>query len=97
MFRNLAISTLFVLSTCAPAMAQTCGPQDRIRDTLKNTYDEIPVIMGITNSEGFLMEVWESNEGTWTVTITDPNGTLCIVETGHTLMISGNPTTQESF
>jgi hypothetical protein len=50
---------------------------------LAGKYKEAPVASGIS-SNGALIEVLSTEEGdTWTILLTAPNGTSCVVDTGQ--------------
>jgi len=76
----LTISFLFL----APAaLAQpVCGSHQTITDSLKKSYTEAPVSMGITVGGG-VVEVFASQEGTWTLVVTQPNGTTRLIAAGQ--------------
>ena len=64
------------------ALAQpVCGSHQSISDSLKKSDTEAPGSMGLTASGG-IIEVFASQEGTWTIVITQPNGTSCLIAVG---------------
>ena len=69
-----------VLATAALAQAQ-CGPHSRIVEVLAGKYGEAPKAIGTVNSR-WLMEVYVSDAGSWTVLVTSADGTSCIVASG---------------
>lgn len=76
-----------ILCLCATeAFSQTagnCGPRDRIVTMLSEKYKETRQSIGLAKN-GRVMEVFASDEtGTWTVTITMPTGTTCLVASGQ--------------
>ncbi|HJO74262.1 MAG TPA: hypothetical protein QGH84_03500 [Rhodospirillales bacterium] len=86
-YYTVILSTLILtigLVLLAPAaLAQpVCGPHQSISDSLKKSYTEAPVSMGLTVSGG-IIEVFASKEGTWTMVITQPNGTSCLIAVGQ--------------
>ena len=97
-----AILTALILGSVfiAPAaVAQpVCGSHNTVSDNLKKTYSEAPVSMGLTTGGG-IIEVFASDEGSWTMVITQPNGVSCLIAVGQdwetlpkTEMISGAQT-----
>jgi hypothetical protein len=78
----------FILATCAtPALTQpspqTCDTRDRVLAHLAAKYAEAPVAIGVTN-KGALVEVLATSNGsTWTIIVSMPNGTSCIVAAGE--------------
>lgn len=95
-----ATSTALILGsilTVPAALAQpVCGSHNTVTDNLKNAYAEAPISMGVTTSGG-IIEVFASEEGSWTLVITQPNGVSCLIAVGQDWenlpkpeMISGN-------
>jgi len=73
------------LCMCAVAIpaaaAPICGPREKVTQELTKRYGEVPQVMGLNNSG--VMEVWASESGGWTVTITRPDGVMCVLGAGH--------------
>ena len=59
-----------------------CAPHAAITEALQNKHNEVPNAYGIMGNN-FIIEVYVSNEGNWTVVRTNRAGTSCIVATGH--------------
>jgi hypothetical protein len=79
------IATLPLIGISAPTMAQTpipCGKGADLRSTLKKEYQEIPVSLGLGNNGG-MVEVFLSTNRTFTILMTLPNGTSCMLATGE--------------
>lgn len=68
---------LTAMTVCAPAHAQErCAPRDVQTGILTGKFGESVIGMGLT-PQG-IVEYWANPEtGTWTVTITRPDGILC--------------------
>ncbi|ADK73432.1 hypothetical protein RDJLphi1_gp31 [Roseobacter phage RDJL Phi 1] len=69
----------------APVMAQNrnCAPRDAVVERLQSKYAEAVHARGLA-ANGTMLEVWGSNEsGSWTVTITTPQGLTCLVASGQ--------------
>lgn len=66
------------------ATAQTaCSPRSDVVGHLAKKYGEAPVALGVTNKGG-LVEVLTTGDGdTWTIIISMPNGTSCLVAAGE--------------
>ncbi len=90
--RNLAISggmlllivALGALAIARPAAAQgqNCAPHDAVVARLAERYGETRQSIGVTQNNA-VMEVFASAEtGTWTITVTMPNGPTCLVAAG---------------
>ncbi len=80
--------TLGSLETSAQAMTQTaaqaaCSPRTDVLGHLAKKYGEAPVAIGVTNKGG-LVEVLTTGDGnTWTIIVSMPNGTSCMVAAGE--------------
>ena len=60
-----------------------CGSRDIVLDRLSSHYGETRRSMGLGANNG-IVEVFASDEtGTWTITITLPDGRMCLVASGE--------------
>lgn len=66
----------------ANSASAPCGDRDAIIHKLDNAYSEEPVSIGIVEN-GSLIEIFVSENGTFTVLITYPKGLTCLVATGN--------------
>jgi hypothetical protein len=72
-----------VTALSLPAMAQTvCGERTKFLRHLSSGYSEAPVAMGLV-SNGSILEVLASKKGSWTIIVTRPDGTSCVVAAGE--------------
>lgn len=81
----LSIAMIFASGVAvAPATAQqaVCGERTRMTDYLKVKYAERQDSMGVTR-DGKVMEVFSSNDGTWTMLMSYPDGKACVVGYGQ--------------
>ena len=88
----LAIAMLLALSaTLGPAAGQTapsnaCTTRSEVVERLAGDYAETPVAVGLA-STGAVVEVFTSGDGsTWTIIVTRPEGTSCLVAAGEAWM-----------
>ncbi|TRD23493.1 hypothetical protein [Palleronia caenipelagi] len=67
----------------SPALAETqpCGQRDGILDALSQKYGEVRTSVGLT-SNGWMMETFAADGGSWTITVTKPDGTTCLIAAG---------------
>ncbi len=82
MFR---VALLVGLLAAAPALAQQSAPcvkRSDFLDHLSTNYDEAPVAMGLT-AGGRVLEVVASDDGSWTIIVTMPNGVSCGLAAGQ--------------
>ncbi|WP_170562756.1 hypothetical protein [Ruegeria atlantica] len=65
------------------AHARTCAPREEVIKRLTETYGERRQGIGIAR-RGAVMEVFASDHsGSWTITVTLPDGTTCLVASGQ--------------
>ncbi len=84
----LMIAMMLVMwATFDPAVAQTaCTTRSVVAERLAGDYAEAPVAAGLASS-GAVIEVFTSGDGaTWTIVLTRPEGTSCLVATGEAWM-----------
>ena len=82
-----------------PAAAQSnCGPRDAVVERLSQAYDETRQSIGLA-ANNMVVETWASlDSGTWTVTVTRPDGVTCLVASGDNFQLvedlppEGDPT-----
>ncbi len=78
----LSLALLPVAASGALA-APPCGPRADVLAQLAKTFDEAPIAVGLADS-GALVEVLMSDRGaTWTIIVSQPNGTSCLVAAGE--------------
>ncbi len=67
----------------AAAQSGNCAPRQVVLDRLSETYGETRQSMGL-GSSGRVMEVFASDaSGSWTITVTLPNGMTCLMASGQ--------------
>lgn len=80
-----AIAALIIAGAgeAAAQAARNCGPRDTVVERLADGYGETRKSMGL-GSNNSIVEVFASSEtGTWTITVTTPNGLTCLVASGQ--------------
>lgn len=72
----------------SPASAQmmqedlTCGVRDTVIERLELRFGEIQQGTGLVSTNRVL-ELWRSQDGTWTILMTRPDGRTCIMAAGE--------------
>lgn len=62
---------------------RNCAPRDTVVEKLAEGYGETRQSMGL-GANNSVVEVFASDEtGTWTITVTTPNGVTCLVASGQ--------------
>ncbi|MCV0394243.1 MAG: hypothetical protein K5872_14005 [Rhizobiaceae bacterium] len=59
-----------------------CGDRDDIVESLAKDFKESPMAIGQVDQSA-VVEVFVSNEGTWTILATRTDGSSCIVSSGE--------------
>ncbi|MCG6884473.1 MAG: hypothetical protein LJE62_12035 [Silicimonas sp.] len=76
-------SAALIVPAIAQAQNQNCGNRDLVVERLTTKYGESRRSIGMA-PQGRVVEVFASIEtGTWTITITLPNGVTCLVASGQ--------------
>ncbi len=81
----LAIAATATVAFASPAAAQrpACGDRTKIIERLTAKYGETRQSMGLNHNNG-IVEVYASPEtGTWTILMTMPTGTACLLAAGE--------------
>ncbi len=86
MIKSMAtmLALLTLTTVAAPAMAQqpmACAERGALLGQLKDKYSESAQGVGITGN-GAVMELLTSDQGTWSLVVTMPNGKSCLIATG---------------
>ncbi|MEL6798787.1 MAG: hypothetical protein AAFR34_00810 [Pseudomonadota bacterium] len=85
-FITLSFGVGALLLAATHAFGQTnpnCGPRDRVIERLASVYGESRRSIGLA-ANNRVLEVYASDEtGTWTVTVTLPDGMTCLVASGN--------------
>ena len=80
-----AAAALWISATsdAAALNSRNCGPREAVVDRLADGYGETRQSMGL-GANNAVVEVFASDEtGTWTITVTTPNGMTCLVASGQ--------------
>mgnify|MGYP001316729847 CR=1 FL=1 len=74
-----------------------CKDRGALSEELKTGHAEKPIGLGVTNA-GTVVELWNSLDGaTWTLLLTMPNGTSCIVSAENGWMASNPDPIAQNF
>ena len=82
-YLGLALVPVLSLGSVEAAAQTACSPRTDVVGHLAKKYGEAPVAIGVTNKGG-LVEVLTTGDGnTWTIIVSMPNGTSCMVAAGE--------------
>ncbi|MGH6961848.1 MAG: hypothetical protein ACREE7_15305 [Dongiaceae bacterium] len=83
MWKALTIAAVVTLPLPAMANSMACSQRADVVSQLGNKYKEAPSAVGIANNGG-LIEVLTADDGaTWTIILSMPNGTSCLLAAGE--------------
>ncbi len=75
--------TVLVTQQASAQQNRNCAPRGAVVDRLANTYGESRQSIGL-GEQGTMIETFASSDtGTWTITVTTPNGLTCLVASGQ--------------
>lgn len=82
---RLLLLGLAGLSIAAPAAqaAQQCGKRDIVVGQLSDKYGETRRSMGLSANNTVMEMFASSSSGSWTITVTLPDGMTCLVASGQ--------------
>lgn len=92
----LTITAALIAFSVMPSGSQAqmvCGDRSDFVAKLKNGYAEKPVSVGLA-SNGSVIEVFASQKGTFSIVITKPGGSSCMVATGDSWQSTANKKTE---
>ena len=82
-FTAMVTAAILAIATEGTAQQQNCAARDAVIDRLAERYGESRRSIGLAPL-GRVVEVFASTEtGTWTITVTMPNGVTCLVASGQ--------------
>lgn len=82
---KLLFATLIAATVATPLLAQqrNCADRELVLERLADAYGETRQSIGI-GTNNMVVEVFASTEtGTWTITVTSPQGMTCLVASGQ--------------
>ncbi len=93
-FSLIAASALFISASSANA-EQFCAPRDGALVQLEKQFEEKVLGRGLAVNGKRMIELFVSEKGSWTVLISDPNGSSCVLTSGEnwqgTTVLVGDP------
>ena len=82
-YLGLALVPVLTANSFEAAAQSACSPRTDVIGHLAKKFGEAPVAIGVTNKGG-LIEVLTTGDGnTWTIIVSQPNGTSCMVAAGE--------------
>ena len=82
-WKRMMLASAFALLATAAAAQSPCNQRKEVIGHLAKKYGEVPIAVGVTNKGG-LVEVLSTGDGnTWTIIVSTPDGTSCLVAAGE--------------
>lgn len=78
-----ALSAACLVATHATAQGRNCGERAKIVEQLAEKYGETPQSVGLGTNNGVVETFASDTTGTWTILMTMPNGTACLMAAGE--------------
>ena len=82
MTRLLPLLFIPFLAAVSPVAEIICAPGDQMRERITDQFGETLSGRGLRDADSML-EVWSSERGTWTLTISYADGRRCILAMGE--------------
>ena len=82
MIALIGVSFTALLAAPAYSAENICGKRDDIVSRLESGYQEFNSAMGMSTNGG-LVELYTSENGTWTLMLSQPNGVSCLIAAGE--------------
>ncbi|MBT4889011.1 MAG: hypothetical protein HON65_05620 [Rhodospirillales bacterium] len=81
---SLLGALLLIMSALIPQASaeMICAGHNSVSEKLAKVFDELPTSAGLS-SNGGMLEVYTSPDGTWTIVLTRPDGISCLMATGE--------------
>jgi len=83
MLKSLVLSTALVLTSASALAAPQCNSRETVLELLSQKYSEAPVAVGVANNGGLVEVLSAGDGGTWSIIVTSPKGTSCLVAAGE--------------
>ncbi|MCH2077939.1 MAG: hypothetical protein MK180_13860 [Rhodobacteraceae bacterium] len=74
--------TALVLSTTSTQAQANCAERDQVLERLSARYGESRQSVGVAANQSLVEVFANSGTGSWSITVTMPNGTTCLVASG---------------
>ncbi|WP_420862693.1 hypothetical protein [Algirhabdus cladophorae] len=80
---SFGVGAMILAGTHAYGQQRNCAERDAVVERLASGYGETRQSMGL-GANNAVVEVFASDEtGTWTITVTNPQGVTCLVASGQ--------------
>ena len=80
--KQIVLGLAFALTPGLAAAQQQCGPRTAVIERLSEDYGETRQSIGLAQGNRVIEVFASPDSGTWTITVTLPNGMTCLVAAG---------------
>lgn len=78
------VAAVAFIPTIASAQARSnCAPHEIVVDRLQSKYNESRRAVALSNNGSRVVEIYASEEGSWTIILVSPNQIACLVASGQ--------------
>ncbi len=84
--KSIIAAALVIFAVSTAYAQQLCGPRDAAIAQLEGKHNERVVGRGIVAGGRQMIEIFQSETGTWTVMVTDTKGNSCHLASGQSWM-----------
>jgi len=78
-----ALGLVTMTASAADAQSRNCGPRDSVVDRLAEGFGETRQSIGLGANNQIVEQFANEETGSWTITVTMPNGITCLVASGQ--------------
>jgi len=86
----MGFSALIAAASQGHAQGANCGPHASVTTHLATKYDESRRMIGLAANDA-VIEVYAAENGSWTILVTNPAGSACIVASGQNFEATSAP------
>lgn len=79
---SVGVVALILMSTSLRAQSTSCGIRDTVVERLASRYGESRQSVGMAANQSVVEVYANSDTGSWTITVTMPNGQMCLIASG---------------
>lgn len=83
MTRAALMACLVVFAADVAVGQETCPTRETVSEYLAGEFQEAPIAMGLANNGGVIELYTSDDRTTWTIMITMPDGSSCMVAAGR--------------
>ena len=87
---TMGLGLLVLAASQVRAQPQNCAPRDVVLEKLTEEFSETRRAIGL-GTENVVVEIFAATSGSWSIIVTFPNGTTCLVAAGEAFEMIAAP------